>query len=69
MTLNETLQQIKSAAKSRIPAEAAVIMAQATEQLENSGIVKKALGPGKSAPQFELSDWQGNSYSSTKLLT
>ena len=68
MTLNETLQEIKAASLSRIPAEAAAIMAQATEQLEASGITQKALSQGKKAPAFELPDWQGNSYSSTKLL-
>ena len=68
MTLNEKLQEIKTASRSRIPAEAAAIMTRATEQLAESGIIKVALGKGKKAPQFELPDWQGNSYNSTKLL-
>ena len=68
MTLNETLQQIKSASLSRIPAEAASAMTRAAEQLENSGIIKMALGPGKPAPEFELPDCFDNSYNSTALL-
>jgi len=68
MTLNETLQQIKSASLARIPAEAASAMSRATEQLENSGIIKMALGPGKPVPEFELPDCLGISYSSAALL-
>ena len=68
MTLNETLQQIKSASLSRIPAEAASAMSRATVQLENSGMIKSALGPGKPAPEFELPDCLGNSYNSSALL-
>ena len=68
MTLNETLQQIKSASLLRIPAEAASAMSRATEQLENSGIIKMALGPGKPVPAFELPDCLGNSHSSAALL-
>lgn len=69
MTLNETLQQIKSASRSKIPAEAAAVMTRATEQLRDSGIIKMALEPGKPAPEFELPDCLGNNYSSAKLLT
>jgi hypothetical protein len=69
MSLNKTLQEIKSASRSKIPAEAAAIMARAVEQLEDSGIIKMALGPDKPAPEFELPDYQGNNYSSAELLT
>jgi len=68
MTLNETLQQIKAASRSRIPAEAAATMTRATEQLKSSGIIKMALAPGKPAPEFELTDWQGNKFNSADLL-
>lgn len=68
MTLNETLQQIKLASLSRIPAEASSAMTRATEQLENSGIINMALSPGKPAPEFELADCLGNNYNSTTLL-
>ena len=69
MTLNETLQQIKLASRSKMPAEAAAIMTRATEQLEKSGIIKMARNSGKSAPEFELPDSLGKSYSSAELLT
>ena len=68
MTLNETLQQIKSTSRSRIPEEAAATMTRATEQLKNSGIIKMALDAGEPAPEFELSDWQDIRYSSPELL-
>lgn len=68
MTLNNTLQEMKRKSISRIPPEAAEIMARTTKQLELSGLVDKALGTGEKAPSFELQDWQGNSYNSTRLL-
>lgn len=68
MSLNETLRQIKSNSRSRIPADAAAIMAQATQNLEESGILDNALKAGDKAPSFELDDWQGNHYKSHDLL-
>jgi len=69
MTLNQTLQTMKARSRSRIPAQAAEIMAQATEQFERSGIVKNARKKGDKASPFELQDWQGNCYNSTRLLS
>ena len=69
MSLNETLQQIKSASRAKVPAESAAIMARATEQLEASGIINMALDAGKTAPDFELPDWQGKIHKSTEHLT
>ncbi len=69
MSLNETLQEMKMASRSKIPADATAIMTRAVEQLEDSGIIKMALGHGKPAPEFELQDYQGNNYSSAELLT
>ena len=68
MTLKETLQQMKSASRSKLPAEVATIMSRATEDLERSGIIGKALGPGKPAPKFVLPDAQGTHYNSKELL-
>jgi hypothetical protein len=68
MTLNDTLQEMKRKSLSRIPSEAAEVMARTTEQLKLSGIVDKALGKNDKAPSFELQDWQGNSHNSTRLL-
>jgi hypothetical protein len=68
MTLNTTLQQLKSASRSKLPAEKVAIMTRAVEQLENSGIARIALGSGKTAPEFTLSDWRGKLYKSRELL-
>lgn len=68
MTLNNTLQEMKRKSLSRIPPEAAAIMAQTTKQLELSGIVDQALAKGDKVPPFELQDWQGNSHNSARLL-
>lgn len=68
MSLNETLQKLKDASRARVPKETAAIMARATEQLKSSEILAAILSQGEIAPEFELSDSQGNSYSSVKLL-
>ena len=68
MSLKTTLQEMKTASRSRIPPQAATVMTNAAEALERSGIVDKALKPGDQAPAFELLDWQGNSYKSSQLL-
>ena len=68
MSLNETLQQIKEASRSRIPPEAAEIMAKATKDLQESGIADNALAAGDKAPEFALEDWQGTLYRSKDLL-
>lgn len=69
MTLNETLQQMKSASRSKLPTAVAAIMTRATDDLASSGIFGKALGPGKPAPAFELPDSLGTLYNSSELLT
>lgn len=68
MTLNDTLQEMKRKSLSRIPPEAAEIMARTTRQLQLSGNIEKALKKGDKAPCFELQDWQGNSHNSARLL-
>jgi hypothetical protein len=68
MTLRETLQQMKTTSQTRIPAEAAEIMTRTRQQMEDSGVVRMALGVGQKAPIFALKDWQGERYSSQELL-
>ena len=68
MSLNDTLQKLKETSRARIPKETAAIMTQATEQLQTSGILKGILGQGHKAPEFELPDSGGHSYSSAGLL-
>lgn len=69
MTLNDTLKQMKAASLSRIPADAAAVMANANAQLEASGIVEMTLGRGQAAPGFKLQDWQGELFDSTEILS
>lgn len=59
MSLHETLASIKAGAKERLPAEALSIMAQATEELQNSGLVEKALGTGQTVPDVTLETSEG----------
>jgi hypothetical protein len=68
MTLNKTLQQIKASSRSKMSAETLAIMGRAIEQLKDSGIVERALGPGRPAPGFHLPDWQGRLYASREIL-
>ena len=68
MTLNATLQQMKAASLSRIPPEAAAIMAKTKAELEASGILKMALDRGQTAPEFELRDWQDTLFNSAEIL-
>lgn len=67
MTLKDTLQQMKLASRSKLPAEVAAVMTRATENLANSGRAGEALGAGKTAPEFELSDSLGTLYNSREL--
>lgn len=68
MTLQETLRQLKAASRAKMPAEAATIVARATERLEQSGIVKMTLKAGARAPDFSLRDAHGTLYDSNELL-
>lgn len=68
MSLNETLQAMKKASRAKIPPETAAVMARVTEDLARAGIKEHALQTGDRAPDFELSDWQGQLYSSRELL-
>ena len=68
MTLQERLDGLKAAAKDRIPADALGIMLQATDDLRQSGIRDRVLGPGDPAPQFQLENVNGEMVSSRDLL-
>ena len=68
MSLRETLDSIKAGAKGRIPAEALTVMAQATTELENSGLVEHAIGVRQRAPEFSLENFDGELYASLELL-
>ena len=68
MTLKDTLLQIKSASRAKLPAETAATMSRTTEQLKASGATGMALGAGRKAPDFSLPDWQGTQYDSREIL-
>lgn len=68
MTLNATLQQMKADSLSRIPPEAAAIMAKTKAELAASGILRMARGRGQTAPEFTLRDWQGTLFDAAEIL-
>jgi hypothetical protein len=67
MPLKETLQKIKYASRSKLPAETAAIMSRTSERLKESGVDAMALKAGQAAPDFVLSDWQGKQYDSKAI--
>jgi hypothetical protein len=68
MTLQEKLTELRDSAKARIPAETREIMRQATEQLENSGILDRVLSRGERFPSFCLADDKQTDVDSRQLL-
>jgi hypothetical protein len=68
MSLAKTLQQIKEAAGSRIPEAERNLMARATAELRESGIMESALKVGMELPGFELPAVGGEMVSSAELL-
>ncbi len=67
-TLEERLKVIRDGALKRIPAEHREVMHQATEALEASGAVSRALKEGDVAPKFALPDSQGRTVKLSTLL-
>lgn len=67
-TLREQLQEISDKSKDRMPKEIREVMARTTQELVDSGIAGRALGPGDRAPGFELPDTDGTLVSSQALL-
>ncbi len=59
MTLQETLDRIREAAKTRIPAEARAVMERSTEELRASGIRDRVARVGEPAPDFTLPNTGG----------
>ena len=68
MTLTDRLNEIRKAAKDRIPQEVLELMARATRELRESGIMEKALNVGETLPSFELESRTGQMVSSEELL-
>jgi len=59
MTLQEKLDAIRAASKTRIPPEAQVIMERSTADLRASGIMARVAAVGQSAPDFTLPNADG----------
>lgn len=68
MTLQESLDKIKTRLESSLPQEAVKIMHQATRDLEDSGIGNSILKVGDIAPEFNLKNQDGDLVSSVELL-
>jgi len=67
MTLKEKLQAQRSRFEAKAPAEVLAIMHNATETLFHSALATKAIQVGSRAPEFSLSDAQGQPVSLGRL--
>ena len=68
MTLQQTLDAIRDAAKTRIPPEARAIMERSTADLRASGIMGRIVKVGQPAPDFTLPDAGGQPVALEELL-
>ena len=68
MSLQERLDQIKAAGKTRIPETARNVMERAVADLVKSGLVAKALKVGDRMPSFTLPSVSGRRVASDELL-
>lgn len=59
MALQDTLDSIREAAKSRLPAEARAVMERQVEELRASGIMQRVARVGQPAPDFTLPNVAG----------
>ncbi len=68
MNLQERLQKIKDGSADRIPKEDREIMHRATEDLQNSDILNRAVKEGDKAPDFTLENTKGEAVHLGSLL-
>jgi peroxiredoxin len=68
MTLNQELQQHQALSRAKTPEAVRSTMAQATENLANSGIIDRTLKVGDRIPPFTLPDATQKSFSVTTTL-
>ena len=69
MTLQEKLDAMRAASKTRVPPEAQAIMHRSIEDLRASGITNRVARVGYPAPDFALPNAAGQPVSLTGLLT
>ncbi len=68
MTLKAKLDAYKKEFKTNVPPEAQALMQRATEDLQNSGILDRAVKVGAPAPDFKLANTDGTEVSRGDLL-
>jgi AhpC/TSA family len=68
MTLQEKLDAMRAASKTRVPPEAQAIMHRSIEDLRASGITNRVARVGHPAPDFALPNAAGQPVSLTGLL-
>jgi hypothetical protein len=68
MTLQEKLDTMREASKTRIPPEARAIMQRSVDDLRASGIMNRVARVGQTAPDFTLPNADGRSVSLKELL-
>jgi peroxiredoxin len=68
MSLQDELNVLRASAEGRIPPEAMAVMHRATQDLEKSGLVEKALKVNDSIPDFTLENMNGVLVNSSQLL-
>jgi hypothetical protein len=67
-SLAEHLETLKEASKTRLPPDARAVIERFRDELKKSGIADRTLRVGQRAPEFSLSDSNGQSVSSAELL-
>ncbi len=68
MSLAEKLAQLREASAKRIPEETRTVMARATQDLRESGIMDRVIKVGDPLPAFSLRNANGVDVSSAYLL-
>jgi hypothetical protein len=68
MTLQERLDAMRAAAKTRIPPEAQAIMQPSVDDLRASGILNRVTQVGEKAPEFSLPNAAGRVVRLRELL-
>jgi len=68
MSLKDTLDGIRAAGETRIPAETRALMHRAVEDVRASGILDRVLAVGRQAPDFTLPNTEGRQVRLGELL-
>ena len=59
MALQDTLDRIREASKTRIPPETRAVMERSIEELRGSGVMQRVARVGQAAPDFTLPNATG----------